>query len=87
MSRIVFQMKRTSHAALLSRLSRPRSQSGTQIELDLFNKTLTLKSTLLGFKSGKSDRDSTPQRWSGAYSQPYVSDNEDLLRSDVVPKK
>ena len=37
-----------------------------------FVKKSTLKSTLLDFKSGKYDRDSTPPRQSDPYPKPYM---------------
>ena len=48
-----------------------RSQSWVPDFYSTFVKKSTLKSTLLDFKSGKSDLDSTPPRWSDPYPKPY----------------
>ena len=47
-----------------------RSQSRVPDFYSTFVKKSTLKSTLLDFKSGKSDRDSTPPRRSDPYPKP-----------------
>ena len=48
-----------------------RSQSRVPDFYPTFVKKLTLKSTLLDFKSDKSDLDSTPPRRSTPYPKPY----------------
>ena len=48
-----------------------RSQSRVPDFYSTFVKKSTLKSTLLDFKSGKSDLDSTPPRRSDPYPKPY----------------